>query len=704
MKKRDILLLENGTKNIALRRKFNQNLIEAGGIPKNHEEYKDFNFGIEIETCFNSQYEKLMHDFGIASDFQEYHDDSGGWKEEEDDERYISRDDRKIQERASMKELTHLYGPEKAEKMQGEIFNVLSHFKLTADSSIECGDSIVPPHKLPFQNCHHISQHNIHRYQYDEDPTNIFRTIDNLDDPRLNKYVPIEFVSTYLFQYPLSGTFKEAIAFIQQHSQLCVAENRDNVKNAKRRLWYANVQAKMHTEQAYSLRKKRKVPQNIKEDIVDARKTLREGKLSKYKGSCGTHVHVSKRTTLTTDMSFLTTLNDFWVGKYQQRFMDKFYRAQDRDDNIYYARMNCGINHVYYDDVNKSVYGEDFQRLFSGRYRLLNLTPTFTDWENSWKNANGGDDAISMKQQQQHREKDVRPIHVEFRGLGELIDNTGKTRTLSIAAKQSIGHRLEEYMVHIMNFWLETEKVHRRSLNIYKTKPFRYFYDRLSTDFLKYLEDIPAEKNFHLLLSLPFGLQKYRCWENDYVACFQIYLVFSKNRFGRFRKVLQDFNVSNTDTNPDVFDSMYGEHCQDMIDGRIFKKVTRVRSVRKRGMKRRRFNKSKRTKMYYPTPQDKINYENMLYKDLATFPYQYSEMVRMFDHGYEDMIKNIRNTYAFHPKYKDTNRYVHSYYNITDGKNHAKIDHGAAEMGVEGGDEGQKDILNERYRIQNQIQ
>ena len=703
MKKRDILLLENGTKNIALRRKFNQNLIEAGGIPKYHEEYTDFDFGIEIETCFNSQYEKLMHDFGIASDFQEYHDDSGGWKEYEDDERYQSFDDRKIQARASMKELTHLYGLEKAEKMQGEIYNVLDKFILTEDSSIECGDSIVPPHKLPFQNCHHISQHNIHRYQYDEDPTNIFRTIDNLDDPRLNKYVPIEFVSTHLFQYPLSGTFKEAIAFIQQHSQLCVEKNYDDVKNAKRRLKDANVQAKMHTEQAYSLRKKRKVPQNIKKDITNARKTLREGKLSKYKGSCGTHVHVSKRTTLTTDMTFLTTLNDFWVRKYQQRFMDKFYRAQDRDDNIYYARMNCGTNHdIFYDDVNKSVYGEDFQRLFSGRYRLLNLTPTFTDWENSWKNANGGDDAISMKQQHQHREKDVRPIHVEFRGLGELIDNTGKTRTLSIAAKQSIGHRLEEYMVHIMNFWLETEKVHSRSLNIYKTKPFRYFYDRLSTDFLNYLQDIPVEKNFHLLLSLPFGLQKnkpriYFRTRHDkiikyrrggkYVACFQIYLVFSKNRWGRFRKVLQDFNVSSTDTNPGVFDSEYGEDCQDMIHGVIFKKVTKVRS----------------RKTYYPTPQDKINYENMLYKDLALFPYQYSEMVRMFDHGYEDMIKNIRNTYAFHPKYKDNDRYVHSYYNITDGKNHAKIEHGATAMGIYGGDEGQKDVLNERYRIQNQI-
>ena len=93
----------------------------------------------------------------------------------------------------------------------------------------------------------------------------------------------------------------------------------------------------------------------------------------------------------------------------------------------------------------------------------------------------------------------------------------------------------------------------------------------------------------------------------------------------------------------------------------------------------------------------------MLYKDLALFPYQYSEMVRMFDHGYEDMIKNIRNIFAFHPKYKDNDRYVHSYYNITDGKNHAKIEHGADAMGVYGGDEGQKDILNERYRIQNQI-
>ena len=703
MKKQDILLLENGTKNIALRRKYNQNLIESGGIPKYHEEYTNFDFGIEIETCFNSQYEKLMHDFGFASDFQDYHDDSGGWKE---DERYRSMKSRKMQERASMKELTHLHGLEKAEEMQDEIINVLSHFKLTYDSTIECDNSIIPQHKLPFQNCPHISQHNIRQTWWDDDDG-------VLDDPRLNTYVPIEFVSTHLFQYPLSRNFKNAITFIQQHSQLCVAENRHNVKNAKRRLKEANIQAKVLTTQGYSLRKKRKVPQNIKEDITDARKRLREGKLSKYRGKCGTHVHVSKRTTMTTDMSFLTTLNDFWVRKYQQRFMDKFYRAQDRDDNIFYASMNYGINHYNFYKYSRSeyyvwkpsVYGEEFEELFSDRYRLLNLTPTFTDWKNSWKNANGGHYSISMKQQHQHREKDVRPIHVEFRGLGEIIDNTVKTRTLSIAAKQSIGHRLEEYMVHIMNFWLETEKVHRRSLNIYKTKPFRYFYDRLSTDFLNYLKDIPVEKNFHLLLSLPFGLQKHSdLTYNDeykraskYVACFQIYLVFSKNRFGRFRKVLQDFNVSSTDTNPDVETvngkpTKYGEDCQDMINGTIFKKVSIGRSKVTSKRKRRRFII---TKMYYPTPQDKINYENMLYKDLALFPYQYSEMVRMFDHGYEDMIKNIRNTYAFHPRYKDTNRYVHSYYNITDGKNHAKIEHGSSE--------GQKDILNERYRIQNQI-
>jgi len=132
--------------------------------------------------------------------------------------------------------------------------------------------------------------------------------------------------------------------------------------------------------------------------------------------SCGTHVHMSNdRLTMLKYPHFDKVMRYFWIQYYQPYCLQRFYKFQDRDKNIFYSQISNEIP--------------------QGKYEMFNVVPSYRGLPR---------DKIELASVLSVLPN--RTWHFEFRGYGEM--RTGWTDENPIA---------KEYIQVLMNMWYEAE-------------------------------------------------------------------------------------------------------------------------------------------------------------------------------------------------------------------------------------------------------
>jgi hypothetical protein len=155
---------------------------------------------------------------------------------------------------------------------------------------------------------------------------------------------------------------------------------------------------------------------NATERIMNSEDVYACAENSSGRVSCGTHVHMSNtRLTMLKYPHFDKVMRYFWIQYYQPYCLQRFYKFQDRDKNIFYSQISNEIP--------------------QGKYEMFNVLPSFKGLPS---------DKIEMATVISLLPK--RTWHFEFRGYGEM--RTGWTDENPIA---------KEYIQVLMNMWYEAE-------------------------------------------------------------------------------------------------------------------------------------------------------------------------------------------------------------------------------------------------------